>query len=794
MVRTVGARLLVFSVLAFICTTSQADESCLYDEERDGSLARYIYELYQNRQPTCESGGDFLREPAEISYSVTSFCRTPPNATGVSLVTPTFSFINCDTNEMDTLSIDVAVQEQCEGSPVFYPMKYTVGRVEDMPNGYTCPDGFEQVEIADDPDENFSREWEFRHAVENYYKYAEGTSGCNAYVRTETNVACYSETQKQYQGFGTITLQCVDSGKKEKVSVYIEAIDQGRSVCPWPEIVNGSPGYDPAFSFLQQNDTVAIEALVPSASTTANLDTAIRCIESNGIAVITSGPALEEKSKVWNKLNDSTIALAVVEPSTEDDVAISLSCLFANNVSAVAKSGGHSYDGYSVLPTAVTIDLGNMAQVIFNPVDNTSVVQAGSRLGQMYYEISNQSSGTRGAVGGTCPAVGAGGHVLGGGIGFLNRMHGLACDQVLSITMANYKGDIITATPTNDHKDLFWASCGGGGGNFGIVTSFLMKTVPVPPRVTYFDIEVTENAVDFLLHLQNNVSRIADPRIGGLQVNPLADQSVYATGLYLGPQSELESVLTSSGISSDWYSNLNSKEMSWIESTVRFAGIGKGKSPEDMIDIDNLERTGRSYFNLNSIYVIPSNPLPREAFEEMFEWIQANSDGFIELNLLGPRGKVASLNSGNTAYAYRDALYSVQYGNEWQNPDLGNTLILQTELLTNRLEKYMGTPTPPRVINYLDVQTPSMTGYYGANVDRLRVVKSQYDPNNYFKNPLTIPPVEIPSELGSTPNGETNVSTTIIPGEEEPPSTGAAQQCHLLVAELIILLLVIVSV
>ena len=319
-------------------------------------------------------------------------------------------------------------------------------------------------------------------------------------------------------------------------------------------------------------------------------------------------------------------------------------------------------------------------------------------------------------------------------------MYGLACDQLVSLTMVNFKGEVLQAS-AKDNPDLFWASCGGGGGNFGIVTEFKLNTVPVPPKVTYFTFKVTKGAVDYLLHLQNTVSKVADPRIGGLQVNPESKNSVANEGLFLGTAAELDAALKSSQLSS-WATNLKKKEMTWIDSVVQFAGsdMGNKKSPKDMMDIDYIETVGRDYFNLNSLYVLESNPLPASAFQDMLDWIQNNPDGFVEFDLLGSKGQVSKVKPGDSAYDYRNALYSLQYGNEWLNPKRSNSLIAQTQLLTAKMGAYYKTNSPPRVINYLDVQTPSMTGYYGSNLPRFRSIKAKYDPLNYFSWPLSIPP------------------------------------------------------
>lgn len=423
------AYLLVLSTQVYGVTAT----NCSYST-KDESLARYMFELWNNRQSNCESGGDFLRDPNEISYSVKSFCRSS-GSNGTSYINPTYSYKNCKSKKVESLTLEAAVKNCVENgnNPVLNPFKYTVATIQKMPKGYTCPAGFDQVKIESDPDKDFTREWEFRHAVENVYKYGNNTKdgrslatlkGCNAYVSTTTDKACYSSKKSEYQGYATIRVECLSNGKTEKIPVYINATDLGRSTCPWPEFLKSSPGYDPNFAFVRTSSTSDSRANAVESS--PGLQKAISCIKEKKIGIVTSGPELILKSQVWNMLNDTHVALAIVEPETTEQVSRAMDCLFSNGVPAVPKSGGHSYDGYSVLPTAVTIDFSKMRSVKLNQ-DNTATVQGGARLGMIYYQVWTQSSGTRGAVGGTCPAVGIGGHLLGGGIGMCH-MHSIFCN------------------------------------------------------------------------------------------------------------------------------------------------------------------------------------------------------------------------------------------------------------------------------------------------------------------------------------------------------------------------------
>jgi FAD/FMN-containing dehydrogenase len=126
-----------------------------------------------------------------------------------------------------------------------------------------------------------------------------------------------------------------------------------------------------------------------------------------------------------------------------------------------------------------------MKQVHVDKSKGIAKVQAGV-TGQELYNTLFQKGLTH--VGGTCPDVGISGLVLTGGMGPLLRKHGLTCDSLVGLEMVDANGRIIHATKHNKHKDLFWASCGGGGGNFGIVTSVTLKVYPAKP-VTWFKID-----------------------------------------------------------------------------------------------------------------------------------------------------------------------------------------------------------------------------------------------------------------------------------------------------------------
>lgn len=298
-----------------------------------------------------------------------------------------------------------------------------------------------------------------------------------------------------YMGYANVTVECADGPNEGVVRIYPEYINatllgksskDARTKCPWPEILPGSidTGYNSNFSFIHQaNDTSPYVPAVPPAIE-STIDKAIACMQHAGIELVTASTPIDlmVASEVWNKMNN-TVALAVAYPNNTADVQAAVKCCQSNNVRAVARCGGHSYEGYSVLSDTVTISLNRLDSIQLSNDASRVAIGGGVRFGELYKTVLTQAPG-RAPVVGSCPPVGAGGYLLGGGLGFLTRAQGLGCDQLESIRMVDYKGNVLMANP-EENQDLFWASCGGGGGNFGIVTEYVLKLARIPRQPTH---------------------------------------------------------------------------------------------------------------------------------------------------------------------------------------------------------------------------------------------------------------------------------------------------------------------
>lgn len=199
----------------------------------------------------------------------------------------------------------------------------------------------------------------------------------------------------------------------------------------------------------------------------------------DGAVALPSDAGYADAKTVFNsRFSDATPA-AVVMPASVDDVRRAMEFAADNDVLVAPRSGGHSYVGASARTGAMVIDLRALAgPPHYDESSTLATVQAATSLDDVQSTLAGFG---RLIPSGSCPSVGVAGLTLGGGLGTDTRTAGLTCDALTSATVVLPGGDVVTASP-DDRPDLFWALRGGGGGNFGVVTSLSFRTQPAVDR------------------------------------------------------------------------------------------------------------------------------------------------------------------------------------------------------------------------------------------------------------------------------------------------------------------------
>jgi FAD/FMN-containing dehydrogenase len=206
-------------------------------------------------------------------------------------------------------------------------------------------------------------------------------------------------------------------------------------------------------------------------------------------------PTYEEHRRVWNGAIDRRPAL-IARCAGVADVMAAVRFGRRTGLSVAVRSGGHSFPGLSVCDGGLVIDLGTMKGIRVDPEERTARAQAGVLLGDLDRET--QAFGLA-VPAGIVTHTGLTGLALGGGIGWLMRKYGLTIDQLLSVDVVTADGRFVKANE-KENADLFWG-IRGGGGNFGIVTEFEFRLNPVGPTVLagpiFWPMEESPNVLRF---------------------------------------------------------------------------------------------------------------------------------------------------------------------------------------------------------------------------------------------------------------------------------------------------------
>jgi FAD/FMN-containing dehydrogenase len=198
----------------------------------------------------------------------------------------------------------------------------------------------------------------------------------------------------------------------------------------------------------------------------------------HGELVRPDDPGYDEARAIWNGAHDARPAV-IARCADSDDVRHAIGFARSEGLDVAVRGGSHSIPGFSTVDDGIVIDLSPMKGVKVDADGRTAVAEGGVIWGE--FDAATQEHGLA-VTGGLVSTTGVAGFTLGGGIGWLMRKHGLACDNLRSVELVTADGQLLTASAT-ENSELFWG-LRGGGGNFGVATAFEFDLHPVGPTVT----------------------------------------------------------------------------------------------------------------------------------------------------------------------------------------------------------------------------------------------------------------------------------------------------------------------
>src|SRR5580658_1664488 len=423
------------------------------------------------------------------------------------------------------------------------------------------------------------------------------------------------------------------------------------------------------------------------------------------------------------------------------DVATSLAFVRKYGIPVAARSGGHSYAGWSS-SSGLIVDVTRMAGVSVS--GGTATVGAGTLLIDFYNELAARG---RAVPGGSCPTVGIAGLTLGGGVGVVSRAYGLTSDNVTSMQIVTADGQLRTANP-GSHSDLYWACRGGGGGNFGVVTSFTFATHPAGEISLFFLSWPWSQAARVIAGWQSWAPHAPDALWSNLHLAAAPGGSVPSIqvgGTYLGGVGEASVELEKlySAVGSDPSSPFL-ETTSWLHAMLVEAGCADLNVNECHLPTQNPagELSRASEYAKSDFF---TRPLSSQGIGTLLSGVEslqrvdgaAGGVGGIAFDALG--GAVNRVAPGATAYVHRNALFQAQYTTGWTVGAASAGVARQHAWQRSFWQSMRPYASGQAYQNYIDPDLANWRqAYYGANYTRLTQVKAAYDPDRVFTFPQAV--------------------------------------------------------
>src|SRR5918997_39104 len=370
--------------------------------------------------------------------------------------------------------------------------------------------------------------------------------------------------------------------------------------------------------------------------------------------------------------------------------------------------GGHSVAGNAVCDGGLMLDLSPMKGVRIDPARRSAQAQAGMTLGEFDHET--QALGLATTLG-VVSVTGIAGLTLGGGLGWLNGKYGLACDNLLSADVVTADGQLLTASD-EENEDLFWG-IRGGGGNFGVVTSFKYQLHPVGPVLGGGLRYSAAQAHDFLRFYHEFASTCPDELSTAASLGHAPDGSVVVgvAACYCGPIKAGERVLH----------------------PLRTFGSPLEDNIQPM-SYQTLQSAPDAGFLLGRQHYWKSSWLKHlsdEAIEVMLRFVAEMPSPISGVGLQQMHGAASRVDPNATAFPHRDEHYDFLILSQWADPSDSEENIRWTRALFEAMEPFFESGV--YVNNLGEEGEDRVREAYGEHYERLVALKDKYDPTNLFR-------------------------------------------------------------
>lgn len=418
----------------------------------------------------------------------------------------------------------------------------------------------------------------------------------------------------------------------------------------------------------------------------------------------------EQARMVWNGNIDRRPAL-IARCTGVADVIDAVNFARVNDLLIAIRSGAHSAAGYGTCDGGLVIDLSQMRGILVDPASKTVRAQAGVLWGELDRETQAFGLAT---TGGVISNTGIGGLTLGGGLGWLMGKHGFTIDNLLSVDVVTADGRFLKAS-ADDNSDLFWG-LRGGGGNFGIATSFEYRLHQVGPIILGgLVIHPLERAKEVLRFYRDFSSGLPDEAEAhaGLLTSPEGDKVIALILGYNGPIEEGEKILEPARKFGDPVADL----VQPMPYASRNAMLDEGMATH------GIQRYWKSGF---------TKTISDELIDVIVDGAASFSSPMTSMLFFRIHGAAARVPSSETAFGLRGEQWDFNVISQWTEAAESERHTAWTRQIWGLIEPLV---SGSAYINHIagDDRPEKIRSSYGDNYEKLVALKNKYDPTNFFR-------------------------------------------------------------
>lgn len=436
----------------------------------------------------------------------------------------------------------------------------------------------------------------------------------------------------------------------------------------------------------------------------------------SGAVILPEDEGYDEARSIWNAMIDKRPAIIARCAGTRD-VVTAVNFARQAGLAVAVKGGGHNVAGLATCEGGIVIDLSTMRGVEVDPENRTACADGGCTWAD--YDRETHRFGLA-STGGAISSTGIAGLTLGGGFGWLSRSYGLACDCLLSAEVVTADGQVVMAS-ADENPDLFWG-LRGGGGNFGIVTSFTYRLYEVSDVLAGLLVFPRDQARE-VLRIWGELSSNAPDHLGSMAAllnSPDGDPLTGIFSVYNGPVANGEELLAP------------------LRNHPSLLDDGIARQPYPVVQTffdDGFPPGKRDYWKSHFMNEVTA-PLADVLIESAASAPSPASVVLVEHLFGGAVGRVAV---DETAYVSRGAEYNLLINAVWDDAtdDVANTQWAR-EVFADLAPFSAGSV----YVNYLNAEEGDRVAeaYGSAHYARLVALKDRYDPTNLFHHNQNILP------------------------------------------------------